>query len=412
VRGARITAVAAGDPLPLVEPVDLDLHELQALLMVAEEVDPWEQPEHSRRVLLAAAARFHAILDQRPELAQPGQQLLLNPRAHLDAPGRRDITNNILHGAVIAGLPLYPERLEAQAAHPSIRAALDELAQRQGEDSVLGPRGAFSNPVSGSARIRGVAALVRAGLRFPPEHNLVLALARICGTAAAVRTHMHEDTLTLLSAVQRQLEQRGELVKWCLTPEEITQFNDLAWSSAKTAHPVLAALHQMFSSSATSDPARVATVEGFPAEPAQRIVDGINALLQPEYRLPLQELDAVELLKVTALCAHASDNRGVVNYFANTSPATGMELANTADAVLFWAAAHAGGQHAQPTHRMARFNEIEPRLNEVIGSTRTAALRCVVIENALKSAINAMTSAAGELEPQAGPGPRRRRPSV
>jgi hypothetical protein len=61
---------------------------------------------------------------------------------------------------------------------------------------------------------------------------------------------------------------------------------------------------------------------------------------------------------------------------------------------------------------MARFNEIEPRLNEVIGSTRTAALRCVVIENALKSAINAMTSAAGELEPQAGPGPRRRRPSV
>lgn len=409
VRGARITAFAAGDALTA--PMDFDLHEIQALLMVPLEVDPWEQPDHSRQVLLAAAARFHDILDRRPELAQPGQQLLLNPRVPLEQARRGEVTTNLLHGAVMAGLPLFPERLEEQARHPGIRAALDELAQRQGDDSVLGPRGAFSNTVSGSARIRGVAALVRAGVRFPPEPDMLLALARICGTAAAVRTHMHEDTLALLSAVQRQQQQRGELVTWCLSPGQIKEYNDLAWSSSKTSHPVLAALYQMFSSSATSDPARVGTVANFPGEPAQRIADGLNALLEPEYRLSLQDLDAVELLKITALCAQASNNRGVESYFTNTSPAAGMEMPNTADAMLLWAAAHTGGQHAQPRQRLARFGEIEPRLTEVIGSVRTAALRCVVTENALKSAINAVTSAANELDsqPSAGPGPRRRR---
>jgi hypothetical protein len=366
--------------------LDLDCYEIEALLQVRASLYLAADPGHSRYLCVAAARRLHEILEGQPELAHRRRAGDDGQTASLD--------RNVLFAAMNCGLPLSPKRLALMAEHPAVRAAVSEIACSGSAEAPFGPRGPLANPPDGVMASRGLAALVRAGVPFPPSRTMVLNLARTVGYAAIQEGHVFNDALVLVAEIGRQLARHQQVLHWRTPTAQDLEHGRMAQASAQQIHPVLAAVHQAFIFSAHTHRHRRPVMDGFPHVPLARAANALNSLLQPQDRLALQDLDAVHLLEITALCATSNQTESTRIFFTRLTPA--FPHPNSADMLLQWAATHESNP-AAPEKRsglLARFERIRDQLAAAVGADRSAAVEALLRERLLRARIEASRAAA------------------
>lgn len=363
------------------EQIDLDCHEIEALLQVPGSLYLAADPGHSRYLRVAAARRLHEILEDQPELARWR-------RAGADGQ-TASLGSNVLFAAMTHGLPLSPKRLARLAGHPAVRAAVSEIVCSGAPEAPFGPKGELANGRDGVKTSRGLAALVRAGVPFPPSRTMLLDLARTVGFAAIQDQHAFEDTLLLVAEIGQQLARHQQVVHWPMPTAQDLQRGRLARVSAQLLHPVLAAVHQAFVFSAHTHRHRLPVMDGFPGVPLARAANALNSLLQPQDRLALQDLDAVQLLEITALCATANQADSTRIFFTRMPPA--FPHLNSADMLLHWAATHESSSPNPPGSPglLARLQCLRGQLDAAVGADRGAAVEALFKEQQLRNRIEA-----------------------
>jgi len=356
----------------------------------------------------AITQRVHHIIEKRPEFLHP------NLRVSNDVEG----ANSVLRCIVGMRVALDLDRLVSMAATPGPGQEMLKLAMM--EDN--GPEG---NVVDYAFKLKNscmssITALLRSGCKMSGLNGVNIPyFVDELGKSAASSDWQFLDAITLLREIQKKQDDAvgdGHRIAFHCddaladTPKEVVDLADFTWSSTQRIHPVVAlisainhhAAHQGFSRAHVAE-----SMHGFPGDRILEMSELVNAILEPECRLPLECVSGLNSLKLITLGAAASQDNQVMDFWNRAAtPGSGDSTAkNSSKNILMWAL-----EKPDSIGRFISNTDLAPihdRLVEVIGVDQVAKIRAQVLHREMAAVISASTSSAG---PVVEAPVRRRRP--
>lgn len=330
----------------------------------------------------AIAECVHDLLDRRPELLHPNVRVTKGDSA--------EGVTWLLRYLVLRGVALNPARLVRMAETPGDASRLLQMALQEGKS--------FGAPLLEEALNKNMAcasaatAIVLADAQ-PPElddHNMAQ-LWTMCAAGAAARQWQFDLALKLAGAIRQRQDAAGgdgHRIPWPAT-DGFLEERDLSWANARAAHPVTGLLYETASKSAYLGETRVTNVRGFPGLPMAAAAAALNAILEPDSRLPLSALGGEHILKLTVLCPKASENAPLTVFwqedrrdFPRNSPAD----------IIDWAlrTPDASGQRVQ----LSLLDERDRDFRLVMGDAHFSELRAKVAKGLMDAIMDGASPAS------------------
>lgn len=223
------------------------------------------------------------------------------------------------------------------------------------------------------------------------EDSLIL-LAAAAGRFCALDEWQGDLALELLGAVQaRQAETGHAGFEWSSLPEEILD-NSFGDKGRERLHPVLSFLVAgsiQAASGATEQPGT------FLAGRLPEVIEALNGVLHPDYRLPLSMIDSRRLAEITSICAAAVSSGQSTRYWQEWESAE----QGPAD-MLLWTL----DRPDAPRLSLADLDDLGDALVNATSASFVAGLRARMLQRAMQERID-----AGETNnPAAAASPRQR----
>ena len=383
--------------------IDIDMTELYALGIVSR-LNRSNNGQLAPTTILvhkAVTERVHQIIERRPEILHPKLRFALDSHS--------DSETLMLRFLLASRVALDADRLHAMSINGGVGQEMLELALSSCQS--IGPR-LFEETVHSSAGCASsAAAILRAGYDITriDEHN-IQAIVEMCAMGAAGSQWQFDQAIEMLRAIESAQDAAGgdgHRLFWAVRGQNAVNLNDFGRASVRSVHPVTTLIYETMLRSGKSGPYRAADVAGFPGVPFAIMAERINAILEPEGRLPLEMLSGINALKLVTLWpAAASDSAVARDYWVSRSDGDErvLTLANSPMDIVDWACQKTDEDGVRLT--LIDLDPIQDRLAAAIGAGAASEIRAKVTHREMAATI----AAAGHAQDAT---PRRRRsPSV